>query len=128
LFGHRFLMIEHRGRRSGRLYRTVVEVVGRERGRDEWFVVSGYGPDADWYRNLRSSGPEAVWIGSRRHNASVRFLEPEESARVLAAYEQAHPKTAELLMEEMGVGYDGTDAGREEMMTRIPMIALQVRR
>lgn len=128
LFGHRFVMIEHRGRKSGKLYRTVVEIVGRDRSCDEWFVVSGYGPGADWYRNLRSNGPEAVWIGSRRHSASVRFVEPEESARILARYEQAHPKTAELLLEEMGVNYDGTDAGREEMMTRIPMVGLEVKR
>lgn len=121
LLGHRFLMIEHRGRRSGELHRTVVEVAGRLD--DEWVVTSGYGPRADWYRNLRAGGIAAVWIGSRRHGAAVRFLDSTEAAAVFAAYEAAHPRTARALMDEMGVDHDGTDEGRVEMMASIPMVA-----
>ena len=54
LFGHRFLMIEHRGRNSGNTYRTVIEVAGRTD--DEWICSSGTGPNADWYRNLQAGG------------------------------------------------------------------------
>lgn len=119
-------MIEHRGRKSGRLYRTVLEVVDRARADGEWYVVSGFGPGADWYQNLRSDGLEAVWIGSRRHPAEARFMEPGEAAAVMARYEEAHPRTADLLMGQMDVGYDGTDEGRVEMMASIPMVALRI--
>ncbi len=122
LFGHRFLMLCHRGRTSGNRYRTVVEVAGRIG--EEWVVASGYGPRADWYRNLAAGGLESVWIGSRRHTARARLLEPEEAATVFARYEADHPRTAAVLMDELGVSYDGSDAGRVGMMHSIPMVAL----
>ena len=78
--GKRFLMIEHRGRKSGKLYRTVVEVAGRHPDNNEWIVTAGFGPKSDWYRNLVAGTPEAVWIGSRRHSASLRFLESSEAS------------------------------------------------
>jgi deazaflavin-dependent oxidoreductase (nitroreductase family) len=126
LFGHRFLMVEHRGRRSGARYRTVIEVAGRIPERSEWVCTSGTGPKADWYLNLRAGGLEAVWIGSRRRSATVRFLEPDESARIMGDYERAHPTTAAKLYRVMGVSYDGTDADRVRMMADIPMVAFAV--
>ena len=114
-------MIEHRGRRSGTRYRTVIEVAGRLAG--EWVCTSGTGPKADWYRNLQANGVEAVWVGSRRHEATVRFLEPAEAATVMADYEGKHPKTAAKLCDAMGVSYDGSDVDLVRMMASIPMVA-----
>lgn len=122
LMGRRFLMIEHRGRKSGNLYRTVVEVAGRHPSRDEWIVTSGWGPRADWYRNLVAGGLEAVWIGSKRHDATVRFLDNVEAGEVMGVYEKKHPKTAQTLYNVMGVSHDGSDEGRADMMKRIPMV------
>jgi len=120
LFGKRMLMIEHLGRKSGTLFRTVLEVAGR-RG-DAYVVTSGTGPRADWYRNILAGGVEAVWVGSMRHQASVGQLTSEEAAAVFALYENDHAKAAAVLMEKMGVEYDGTDDGRVVMMEQIPMI------
>jgi hypothetical protein len=47
LFGHRFLLLTHRGRRSGRLYRTMLEVVDWDSERREAIVMSGFGADAN---------------------------------------------------------------------------------
>ncbi len=124
LLGNRFLMMEHRGRRSGRLYRTVVEVVGRSHEAGEWFVVSGYGRKTDWYRNLRAGHLQAIWLGSRRVEARARFLDDSEAAEVLAAYEGAHPRMATVLLGQLGLSYDGTDEGRIAMMSQLPMVAL----
>ena len=126
VFGHRFLMIEHRGRKSGNPYRTVLEVAGRHPDKSEWIVTSGTGPKADWYRNLQTQGVDAVWIGSTKHQATVRFLEAPEAARVMAKYEAAHPRAAVKLLESMGVSYDGTDEGRIELMSKIPMVGFSV--
>jgi len=126
VFGKRFVMIEHRGRKSGKLYRTVLEVAGRNPERNEWIVTSGTGPNADWYRNIRAGGVEALWIGPKRHPAESRFLEAPEAAGIMQRYEEEHPETAARLMASMGISYDGTDEGRIEMMRKIPMVALSV--
>ena len=127
VFGKRFVMIEHRGRRSGNLYRTVIEVAGRLDDPPEYVCTSGTGPNADWYRNLHANGVEAVWVGSKHHSAGVRFLEPAEAATVMADYERAHAKTAAKLYDVMGVSYDGSEAGLVEMMEQIPMVAFSLR-
>jgi len=121
--GNRFVMIEHLGRNSGHLYRTVLEVAGIYPDTDEWIVTSGTGPRADWYRNLQAGTLQAVWIGSKRCGATVRFLDAEEAGSVFHDYESAHRKTAAKLMKSMGVSYDGTDEGRVEMMRSIPMVS-----
>ncbi|HET9152482.1 MAG TPA: hypothetical protein VFN85_00025 [Solirubrobacterales bacterium] len=41
LLGHRFLLLTHRGRRSGRLYRTMLEIVAWDGARREAVVMSG---------------------------------------------------------------------------------------
>lgn len=123
VMGKRFLMIEHRGRKSDKLYRTVLEVAGRYAQNGEFIVTSGTGAKADWYLNLKAGKLDAVWIGSKRHTASVRFLEAEEAGSVFRDYETAHPKAAVKLMDQMGVSYDGTDPGRIEMMRSIPMVS-----
>ncbi len=117
------MMIEHRGRNSGKLYRTVVEVVGRSHEAGEWFAVSGYGTKTDWYRNLREGNLEAIWLGARRFQATARFLGDVEAAGILGRYETAHPKTARILLGQLGLGYDGTDIGRIAMMPELPMVA-----
>lgn len=123
VMGNRFLMLEHRGRTSDRLYRTVLELAGRYPEKSEWIVTSGTGARADWYRNLAAGKLEAVWLGSKRHEASVRFLDAEEAGDVFHEYETAHPKAAAKLMDSMGVAYDGTVEGRVEMMRGIPMVS-----
>ncbi len=56
LLGRRFLQLTHVGRRSGRRYRTVLEVVEYDRSVPEFVVVSGFGRRSDWLRNLNAGG------------------------------------------------------------------------
>ncbi len=46
-------LVVHRGRRSGREYRTPVEVF---QGRDGFIIALTYGPDTDWLRNIQAAG------------------------------------------------------------------------
>jgi len=90
LLGHRLVMIEHLGRTSGEARFVVVEVVDRDRGRIR--VASGFGHTAQWYRNLQANGVAYLSIGrARRVPASVRMLDPDESAAVLRTYARRHP-------------------------------------
>jgi deazaflavin-dependent oxidoreductase (nitroreductase family) len=126
MMGKRFLMIEHRGRKSDKPYQTVLELAGRYQENDEFIVTSGTGPKADWYLNLKAGKFDGVWIGSKQHTAAVRFLEAEEAGPVFADYEAAHPKAAVKLMDQIGVSYDGTDEDRIEMMRSIPMVSFSL--
>jgi hypothetical protein len=50
LLGHRFLLLTHRGRRSRRARRTVLEVLHYDPVTRESLVVSAWGEDSDRYR------------------------------------------------------------------------------
>lgn len=125
LFGKRIVMLEYRGRRSGRLRRTPLEVV--HRSGDAYLVCSGTGPKADWYRNITANPAVALWVGSRRHEVEQRFLDDSEAATTFAGYERAHPGAAARLTDLMGVSHDGTHTGRMGMVAQIPMVELRLR-
>jgi deazaflavin-dependent oxidoreductase (nitroreductase family) len=48
-----FGVVIHRGRRSGRLYRTPVNVFPTDSG---YLFALTYGPDTDWVRNVLAAG------------------------------------------------------------------------
>lgn len=87
LFGHRFLLLAHRGRRSGRVYRTMLEVVAWDEAASEAVVMSGLGRRSQWYRNVLAADPVEVRIARLRFAPRVRVLDRGEAADVLAGYE-----------------------------------------
>ena len=92
LLGERFLLIHHVGRKSGRPYQTVVEVVRKVAGADLYVVASGYGAGADWYQNLRHNPDVTIQVGRRRLMAHAMFLSPEESGAEMVDYARRNPK------------------------------------
>jgi deazaflavin-dependent oxidoreductase (nitroreductase family) len=62
-------VVEHRGRRSGRRYRTPVLAF---RAGDGYVVALFYGADRDWVRNVLAAGSCTLVRGGRR----VRLTDP----------------------------------------------------
>jgi deazaflavin-dependent oxidoreductase (nitroreductase family) len=131
LLGHRFLRLTHHGRRSGRAYRTMLEVVAWRREAREAVVVAGLGSRAQWLRNAQAGGAIAVEIAAERWPATHRVLEPEEAAAVLADYERRNrlvtPVIRPLLTRLSGVRHDGTDAARRRIVEALPLVAFRPR-
>ncbi len=123
LLGHRFMLVTHRGRVTGRTRRTALEVVGREYG--GYLAASGFGPRAQWYQNIRHDPHVTVQIGWRRAPATARLLTAEESADAMVRYARRHPAAATRLMRLCGYQVDGSDADFYTMgHDHIPFVAL----
>jgi deazaflavin-dependent oxidoreductase (nitroreductase family) len=129
LLGHRFLRLTHRGRRSGRRYRTMLEVVGTGRVPGEVVVMAGLGPSADWYRNLQAGRGVEVAIGRRRFRPAHRVLDRPEAAAALAGYERRNRLVAPLvrlvLSRLVGWRYDGSDTARWRLAGQLPLVAFR---
>lgn len=109
VFGHRFLLLEHRGRKSGRLHRTPLEVVQWDAARHEATVITGWGMRSDWYRNIAASPAVAVRIGGARWPApAVRFLTPDETFALLDAYRHEHRIAARFISRLLGWPFTAT--------------------
>lgn len=52
-----FATLEHKGRRSGKVYRTPVNVFkATVDGKPGFAIMLTYGPDRDWLKNIRAAG------------------------------------------------------------------------
>lgn len=128
LLGRRFLRLVHVGRRTGRRHATVLEVVRHDLRVPESLVVSGFGPGADWLRNLEANGMAEVTIGRRTFTADHRRLDVAEAIEVFADYERRNrairPIVRRALSWLLGWRYDGSGEARRRMAEQLPMIAL----
>ena len=129
LLGGRFLLLVHAGRRTGREYRTVVEVVGHDRATDEWRVMAGFGRTADWYRNVMAGGAVRVVAGRTSFAPVVRELDEDAAVQVLAAYERRNravaPVVRAVLSRLAGRRYTATDADRRRLVQQLPIVGFR---
>lgn len=127
LLGHRFVLINHIGRTSGKRRQTVVEVAMTEARTGAVSVVSGFGPGADWYRNLLAHPDASIHLGARRMDVRAVGLPPEQAARVMADYARRHPRLARRLARFMGFAVDGSEKDYLEAGRRLPAVRLEPR-
>jgi deazaflavin-dependent oxidoreductase (nitroreductase family) len=91
LLGRRFLCLTHIGRRSGRTYRTVLDVIGHDPAVGDYLVIAGLGPGADWYRNIQAKPAVEVIVGTYRFTPEQRVLTEADAVRAIAEYEPLCP-------------------------------------
>jgi deazaflavin-dependent oxidoreductase (nitroreductase family) len=103
LGGHQFLLLTHRGRRTGLLHQTVLKTLRYDRATGEAIVMAPLGDRADWMRNIRHSQPLEVQIGSRRYVPTYRVLEEDETIRFLDALRRAHPVWTAIGIRALGL-------------------------
>ncbi len=75
-----FGMIVHKGRKSGREYRTPVNVFGTAEG---YVVALTYGPDADWVKNVLAEGGCTVVTRRKNHHVHGARLVHDESRQAM---------------------------------------------
>lgn len=89
--------------------------------------MSGFGKDAQWYRNVIAGGAVEVRIARNRFSPAVRPLGTEEAAAALAIYERGHrlltPIVRPLLSRLSGLRYDGSPASRRRVVEALPLLA-----
>lgn len=129
LLGKRFLCLTHTGRRSGRTYRTVIEVLGIDHTTGEVTVIAGLGPSSDWYRNIQANPPAEVVLGRSRFVPRFRTLDETEAAAVLADYERRNrlvtPVLRLMLTKLVGWPYDSSETARRRLVGQLPMVAFR---
>lgn len=127
LLGLRFLLLTHRGRKSGRVHQTVLEVARYEPFIRETVVVSGWGERSDWFHNLEAyPGPE-VRTGHERYAPTQRFLSSEESRAEIVDYGCRHPWAVRVVSPMLAFELDGSEASRRAFGDSLRMVAFRTR-
>lgn len=124
LFGHRLLLLEHTGRRTGLQRFTVLEVVGHP-APNVYIVASGFGTRAQWFRNVAAEPDVRVSVGFHTSvPACARQLAQNDADTALRRYIERHRRA----WETMKPAIESTLGAKiTEQDTPLPMVELVVR-
>lgn len=128
LLGKRFLLLNHVGRKSGKIHQTVIEVVKHEQASDSFFVVSGWGDKADWFQNIHKNPDVAIQSGGHNLKARAEDIPLADAIDILNEYTRRYPiafkeLTGLFLGERMQPGLDASRRLAEKM----PMVVFRPR-
>jgi deazaflavin-dependent oxidoreductase (nitroreductase family) len=110
VLGHRVVQITHRGRKSGQIRRTILEVLRYDPQTQEVLVVSGWEGKTDWYRNIEREKAVEVRTGWVHYRPVQEFLSPEETARLILTLFRQHPREVRFVGPLLGIDPDAEDA------------------
>lgn len=123
LFGERFLMLEHTGRKSGETRRTILEVVVNDP--DAAYVAAAWGHRAQWLRNVEESPNVTFHLGSRTYQTEAEVVAPERARGLMERYATQHPKVLDRLASYMLDDPGETPVEQaKQVAERVPMVRL----
>ena len=129
LLGTRFVLLTHRGRKTGVVRHVVLEALAFDPVARETFVMAGWGRKTGWLRNVEAGGAVEVQTGRWRYRPEVRIVESADAAAILADYELrnrfAAPIVRRVLSGLLGWRYDGTQAARVRAVRQLQMVGLK---
>lgn len=120
LLGQRVMLLTHTGRTSGRPRHAVIEIV--EHDENGYVAAAGFGPRADWYRNLLAHPAATIQVGNRPLNVTATTIPPQEGGDIMARYAPRHPAAARRLCKLMGFAVDGSTEDYREVGNRLPFV------
>ncbi len=126
LFGNRFLMLTHTGRKTGRPRRAVIEVLRRDPGSGACYVAAAWGERSDWLLNTRRRPEVSVSIGRTSFPARAAPLPAEDGAAELLSYATRHPTAFAMLTRTLtGVSIEATRQACDELARSVPIVELR---
>ena len=124
LLGSRFVLLNHVGRKTGKVRQAVVEVVKHDKDTGAYIVASGFGEKSDWYQNILVHPELTIQVGRERIRACAERLPLAQAAEVLLDYNRRYPATLRALAGILGYRTDGSEADVRYLANVIPIVAL----
>lgn len=124
IMGTRFVQLKHIGRKSGKLYKTVIEVVKYDRGTQKIFVASGFKEESDWLKNVKLNPQVEINFRGKDHSANTERLNKERAAEVLLDYAHEHMLAIRELAKFMGYQIDGSDQDIRQLAAELPIVEI----
>ena len=128
LLGHTFILITHEGRRTGKRRETVAMALTYDPRTQEAVVCSAWGPDAEWFRNLRAHAALEIQIGRECYAPEQRFLSDDEAVVAGIEFAGRHPGLLRLFAAVLGWGDLSTEAAMREFVRGHPFVSFRPRR
>src|SRR5919198_753605 len=119
------IVLVHRGRRSGRLYKTPLSILVEDPERGEVVVAPMWGRDSDWYRNVIAGGLVEIHVRGEKRQVEWRELDEAERRAAGEAFRDAHPIYSRMIVRRLArLNRLEGDPG-EAAMRNLPMLGLR---
>ncbi len=125
LFGERFLLLTHRGRKSGEARFVALEVVHKDD--ENYYIISGFGTKSQWFKNITHDPRVKFQVKKKKYETEAKRISVEQAAEILQHYTKAHPAAMEQLAKLMGFNYTGSKEDLQKMAEMLPAFALSYR-
>lgn len=126
LAGHAFLVVTHRGRRTGKERRTVLYVQRYDRRTREATVISVFG-EAQWLRNIRANPALRIEIALQRYTPEQRFLTTNEIFEIEKRFRRRHRIVARSQARLMHWPWPASDEVLRELCTDLRGVTFRPR-
>ncbi|RPI87959.1 MAG: nitroreductase family deazaflavin-dependent oxidoreductase [Chloroflexi bacterium] len=124
LFGHRFLLLTHVGRKSGKVRSTILAVLSYDAQTREIKAVSAWNA-SEWYKNIKTAPALEVETGFTRYAPSQRDLTAEEIAQLFVDYRKNHPIFIRIVCRIPGWKWDSSYAEFLELARTLRGVAFR---
>jgi deazaflavin-dependent oxidoreductase (nitroreductase family) len=118
------VILVHRGRRSGRVYKTPVEAIAEDAERGEIVVSPMWGENSDWYRNVLAGGLIEARMRGESHPMGWRRLSEAERRQAISIYRRDHPVYSRAILRMLVFLHDLDGDPVEAVVRALPMLAL----
>lgn len=127
LLGQRFLLLNHKGRKSGKPRQAVLEVVHHDKAANSYTIASGFGKRSHWYLNILAHPEVTIQVGWRKLAVTAVPLTPEASGQAMVDYARRHPTAAKNLSRLIGYDVSTEEEYRTLGRESIPFVTLEPR-
>jgi deazaflavin-dependent oxidoreductase (nitroreductase family) len=125
MLDHTFLLIVHRGRKTGKRRETVAMALAYDPHTREAVVFSAWGPNTEWIRNLRAHPALQIQIGREAYVAEQQFLSEDESVAVVREFQRRHPWRTRLFAAILGWGDLSSETAVREFVRTRPFVSFR---
>ena len=116
------MLLSVKGRNSGKIRQTVLEIIHHLPEDQTYYVASGFGTRSQWFQNLQNDPRVIIQVGSKRLNATGHRVEPEEAGIVFVAYAQKYPQAIRWLTKKLDYQITHTIDGYRDFAKELPII------
>jgi deazaflavin-dependent oxidoreductase (nitroreductase family) len=119
------IVLIHRGRKSGRLYKTPLSILVEDPQRGEVVVGPMWSRDSDWYQNVIAGGLVEIHVRGEKRQVEWRELDEAERRAAGEDFRDAHPIYSRMILRILARlnGLEG-DPG-EAAARNLPMLGLR---
>ncbi|MBI5965507.1 MAG: nitroreductase family deazaflavin-dependent oxidoreductase [Chloroflexi bacterium] len=123
-FGAQWMLITHIGRKSGKQFDSMVDVMDYDKATDTYYIEAAYGTRADWVRNIQASLNFSARVGKRKFTARAMPLSNENTADMLIKFYRAKPAYTRSVMAMVGLKFNGEEDLRA-LASKLMLLAIK---